>query len=152
MCVGSAYATLVRWGLRGSLGWSIEVLEFMLSIATGLALAYTQRERGHVAVTFLDNFLPGRIKRGVAIFRIILYIGVVVCLCHGMTQKFIKAVVEHHRTEMYRIPLLVPESIVLGGFLFLMIQLVFDLGGIVFYGRRSGDASRHNDSGEPRPL
>ena len=127
ICLGSSYATLVRWGLRGTLGWSIEVLQILLGVAAGLALANTQRMRQHVALTMLDKFMTAKTKRVVDIFRLVVFLGVVICVCYGVTRMVVKAAIEHQFSEMYRIPLVVPESILLGGFVALIIQLGFDL-------------------------
>lgn len=127
MCLGSSYATLVRWLINGNLGWSIEVIQILLGISAVLALGYSQKMRKHVSMTFIDQWISTRTQRIVDIFRFVFYLGAVICLCYGIIEMVVKAAVEHQYTEMYRIPIVVPESILLFGFIVLVIQLCFDL-------------------------
>jgi TRAP-type C4-dicarboxylate transport system permease small subunit len=71
-----------------------EIVMFLASAAVGFAIAYTQTERGHIAVEFFIERLSKRIRTAIAIVNL--------CICIGM-YSILAWQLFMHGTKLWRI-------------------------------------------------
>ena len=119
--------TLARYLFSSPIDWAIEVPCFLQVIATSMALAYTQKVRGHIAVGILES----RIKdpRALTAFSACLlpiYIVIVAFITVGVFLMFQTTVVEHRTSLGLQFPLIIPHAFILVGFVMYLLQLLVD--------------------------
>jgi TRAP-type C4-dicarboxylate transport system permease small subunit len=119
--------TLARYLFDSPIAWAIEIPCFLQAIATAVALAYTQKVRGHIAVGIVESQLKD--PRKLAAFSAILlpiYIVIVAFITVGVFEMFWSTVLEHRTSIGLQIPLVIPHAVILVGFVMFLLQLVID--------------------------
>jgi TRAP-type C4-dicarboxylate transport system permease small subunit len=125
--------TLARYLFDRPIAWMIEVPCFLQSIATAMALAYTQKVRGHIAVGIVESQLKDPKK--LAAFSALLlpiYIVIVAFITGGVFEMFKTTVLEHRTSIGLQLPLIIPHAFMLVGFVMYLLQLIIDLYEEIF--------------------
>ena len=118
----------VRFVLGKSTIWQTEAVIYLMIAATLIGLPYVQKLRGHVSVDLLENMMPPRMRRGLAIFTLIITSLMMAVMLYYAWEMFHLAWSRGWKSEtVWAVPLWIPYiSVPLGLFLFLL-QIVADL-------------------------
>jgi len=66
--------TVLRYIFNAPTMWIFEISTYLLVVITFMAIAYTQRERGHIKVDFLLKKLPRKLQVWLDVFASILFL------------------------------------------------------------------------------
>lgn len=118
----------VRFVLNKSTIWQTEAVIYLMIGATLIGLPYVQKLRGHVSVDLLENMLPPRMRRGLAVFTLIVTaLMMLVMLFYGWEMFYLAWSRGWKSETVWAVPLWIPYiSVPLGLFLFLL-QVLADL-------------------------
>lgn len=122
----------VRFVLGQSTVWQTEAVVYLMIAATLIGLPYVQKLRGHVSVDLLENIMPPRMRRGLAIFTLIVTALMMAVMLYYGWEMFHFAWSRGWRSEtVWAVPLWIPYlSVPLGLFLFLL-QLFADIAATI---------------------
>jgi TRAP-type C4-dicarboxylate transport system permease small subunit len=120
------YETGARFLFNAALGWAIEIPEFLLLVCSALALAYTQKVKRHISVKLIEDKLSERARKVLAIAVSPIYLALALGLLWGVTQWAVKFVTRSSVSFMVRIPLIIPQSFLVLGVAFLVIQVLIE--------------------------
>lgn len=128
MAVLTGYETLARYVFRAPVAWAIEIPEYLLTLGTALALAYTQQVRGHISVGFIESRLTpaGRSILTVALYPV--YFAVVVFMCLAALRMVRLSLAEGRFSTTLHLPLVVPQLFIIIGAIVLGLQVAVDTG------------------------
>ena len=127
MAVLTCYETIARYAFRAPVIWAIEVPEFLLTIGTAMALAYTQEVRGHISIGLIESRLPLRPRNILTIVLYPLYLGIVIFLTWSVFRLTITSIVEGRASTTLEIPLVIPLSFIVIGIGILCLQVIVDI-------------------------
>jgi C4-dicarboxylate transporter, DctQ subunit len=119
--------TMARYLFNSPLNWAIELPSYLQIVCTAFGLAYAQKMRSHIAVGLLE----ARIKniKVLATFTsclLVLYFIMVVFITTGIFFAFLDYVTEDRRSIIIQLPLMIPQGVILFGFILYGIQLIVD--------------------------
>ena len=127
MIVFIVIETLSRYLFRAPITEAIELAEYTLAFATALALAFTQKVRGHVAVGFLETKLSPRARGKVSAVFLPVYLAVVVFITWAAFRLMYLSITEWRLSWTMKVPMFIPESIIFIGFVLLGLQVTVDM-------------------------
>ncbi len=126
-----AAAVIMRYVFNNPILGDIEVIEFMMVGLVSFSLAYCAVEEGHVAVTFVVEWLPYRVRAIINAFMYLVTLGFVVLIT---VFSVVQAMVLWTRGEasiMLKLPLfLFPLVLALGSAVFSLVMAVKFLGSL----------------------
>lgn len=122
----NVYETGARYLVNAALGWAVEIPEYLLLMSTGLALAYTQKVGRHISVKILDERLSPKGRKILAIAVAPIYLAVAGGLFWGVTKWAMIYVAQSRVSFMVRFPVIIPQSFLVIGFAFLIIQVLVE--------------------------
>ncbi len=122
----------VRFVLTKSTVWQTEAVIYLMIGATLIGLPYVQKLRGHVSVDLLETMLPPRMRRGLAIFTLVVTTLMMGVMLFYAWEMFHLAWSRGWKSEtVWAVPLWIPYiSVPLGLFLFLL-QVLSDLLALI---------------------
>ena len=141
--------TLSRYLFRSPLVWAIEVPSYLLTVSTGLALAYTQKVKGHIAVGIAEECLSRRNMDKLNVFVTPLYLAAVTFLSVAGFILMWKSFVEWRVSDVMYIPLFLPQASIFVGFTLLWFRVIVDLGETINR-LRDGEYEEIESKGEVR--
>jgi len=118
--------TLSRYLARAPIVEAIELSEYALTWCTALALAFTQKIRGHIAVGFLEMRLSPRARGRVSAVLYPIYLAVVVFITWAIFRLMRVHLVEGVSSDVMHMPFFVPDLFLFIGFTLLCLQLIVD--------------------------
>ena len=119
---------ITRYILQSPLTIADEVGAYMLVAITFLGLAYTWKEKGHVRIEVVVTRLPLRLRKRLRIVTLIMATGFVPLLIWASCKLVIYSSDFGVRSSAsLRTPLAWPQSVLIIGGLFILLQLIVDL-------------------------
>ena len=133
------HGVFMRYALRSPQAYSVEFARFSLMPLMALALAYTQRVKGHVRVEVLLQHLSVRVQRLFEILShfIFLVYAVFILLAAGMLM--VEFYVEDRISEDFGFTLWIVPAFMTIGMLGICLQLCIDLMRSSFIGDQDSD-------------
>lgn len=118
----------VRFVLTKSTVWQTEAVIYLMIGATLIGLPYVQKLRGHVSVDLLETMMPPRMRRGLAIFTLVITTLMMGLMLYYAWEMFHLAWSRGWKSEtVWAVPLWIPYiSVPIGLFLYLL-QILSDL-------------------------
>lgn len=119
---------IVRYFFNSPTIWSAEVSRFCNVYVFFMGLAYTLREKAHINVELVINFIPTRPKVFLEIITNIIGIVLAIIITIEGWKMFVDAYTFSIRSmEVLRTPLVIPYFCVLWGGFWLAIQFMFEV-------------------------
>lgn len=137
------WAVFTRYVLRNPIRYSVELPSLLMLLLIPLALAYTQREKGHVAVTMVTERLPARLKNVLQIPIGILFLVYIAFVTWGIWSRVWIYFTAGVRSHEARIPMSVIGVLVIAGVVTLALQVLVEIArAIAGVGRHSRPGPR----------
>lgn len=127
MTVITVYETIARYAFRAPVEWAVEMPGYASIWATGLALAFTQKVRGHIAVGAFISKLSNKARGTFSIFLLTLYLGTIVYVTYALFSVTGMYIAENRYSHVLHVPLSIPTIIILIGFIILDLQVIRDI-------------------------
>jgi len=119
--------TLSRYLFDRPIAWAIEIPCFLQVFCTALALAYTQKVRGHISVGLLESRIKSpRVLAAFTACLLPIYFIIVAFITVAVLVMFHSTVLEGRRSIGLEFPLIIPHAVILIGFLMFLLQLFLD--------------------------
>lgn len=128
MAVLTGYETLARYLFRAPVSWAIEIPQYLLTLGTALALAYTQQVRGHISVGFIESRLPPVGKNILTVALYPIYFALVIFLTWAALRMARISLVESRYSTTLHLPLAIPQLFIVIGAIMLCLQVLVDMG------------------------
>ena len=123
------YGTISRYVFHSPVSWTNEISQYMAALATALALAYTQRVKGHIAVGLVESLLSPKARGILTLVLYPIYLALVVFLTMSAVRLARLCIIEwRFSSTMLETPLIIPQSFIVIGFSLLCLQVMADLG------------------------
>jgi len=135
MLIGN-FEVIARYVFRASVGWALEVPEFLMLMCSALALAYTEKVGRHVSVKILEEKLPQKANNIIAIAISPIYLFMAGGMLWGVTRWAIMDITGGCYSFMAEIPLIIPRSFLVIGFAFLIVQVLINTTKNMLFLRR----------------
>jgi TRAP-type C4-dicarboxylate transport system permease small subunit len=126
MVIMTVLGAVSRYLFGAPLSWAMELPSYSLALCTALALAYTQKVRGHIAVDFMEGHLSGRGRAWLHVLLYPVYFAVVLFVTAAAFRLMRAALIEGRFSDVLRFPLFVLHVFIFVGFLLYCLQLILD--------------------------
>jgi TRAP-type C4-dicarboxylate transport system permease small subunit len=126
MCIG-LLDVLGRYFFNSPISGVKELGVSVLPIITGLGLARTQYDGGHVGVELLYEKFPAKMRKGVDIFNIILSLAIWLLICYESLNTGNQFLASGRYVEIIHLPKAYLQYAVFVGCVLLCAQLGFEL-------------------------
>ncbi len=127
MTILTVYETLARYAFRAPPEWAIEVPGFAAIWATALALAFTQKVRGHIAVGAFISRLSNKNRGKFSILLMTFYFGTVMFVTWAVFRVLQIYILEWRLSIVMKAPMFIPALVIFIGFILLDLQVILDL-------------------------
>jgi len=126
MVMMTVVGAVSRYLFRAPLSWAMELPSYSLTLCSALALAYTQKVRGHIAVDFIEEQLSRKARAWLHVLLYPVYLAVVLFVTAAALRLRIVALIEGRVSDVLRFPLFILHLFIFVGFLLYCLQLILD--------------------------
>ncbi len=126
MTVLTVYETVARYAFRAPVEWAVEIPSYASIWATALALAFTQKVRGHIAVGAFISRLSNKNRGRFSILLLTFYLGTIIFVTWAVFRVLQLYIVESRFSIVMKVPLFIPTLVIFIGFILLDLQVILD--------------------------
>lgn len=126
MVIMTVLGAVSRYLFRAPISWAMELPSYSLTLCTALALAYTQRVRGHIAVDFIEEHMSRKARAWLHVLLYPVYLAVVLFVTAAAFRLMRVALIEGRFSDVLRFPLFILHLFIFVGFLLYSLQLILD--------------------------
>lgn len=133
------YEIIARSIFHSPTVWVMEISTYLLVLAGFFGMAYTMRKNGHICVDFLFSRFPRALQRGLDVLTSILALFVMyVCMTESTNYMLMSRAVGVVSPSLLRVPMWIPQTFMVSGFVLLFLEMVNHLLGDFFRDGKEG--------------
>ncbi len=126
MTILTVYETVARYAFRAPVEWAVETPGYASILCTALALAFTQKVRGHIAVGAFISRASNKKRGKISLFLLAFYFGTIMFVTWSVFRVLVMYIVDWRLSLVMRVPLFIPALIIFIGFVLLDLQVIID--------------------------